>query len=1289
MAVSLCFLALTAAGAQAQTTPAPAQVTNTAQLRAGPLSIPSNTVDLTLRAPCVPQVTVLGGTEGTPLSAPGLLTLPYRVAQLGDAEARVALEAHVQGAAPEDVQVRVQDSAAPNAQPVDALSLAPGQSRDVVVAVLISRPLRAELTVALTATCGSGRAVSASRQVLVTPAAALLLTHTARPTGLAVGDRATGTLSLPNPTAGPLTPSFTVTLPVGLDYVPGSARQGDTPVEATVSADGRRLTLPARPAAASETTTLTYAVRATPAALATPRLTLLAQATATIDGAAQESGVVPAQVAILAGPFDRQATLVGTVYTDVNGNGRREDGEPAVVGARVLLSNGLQTLTDRQGEYTFRQLTPGPWQVRVEQPGGETARRLVDVQSLSRADFALTPTSTAGITAAQPAAPDEATGLIRQPLNGQVLSGRDRVNIAVQFPVGEPLTLRVNGQPVPETLVGEAGEAGGQQRLVYVGVPLRPGTNVLEAQSGDRTERVQVQVAGAAQRLTLNLVPGTQADGQSPVQVDLRAVDAAGQPSGSGTVTLSSSLEFLDLDADPRTSGYQVALRGGQALVRLAPLTAATEIRLDALYGDLRGQAALYVPAAQRQVTAFQVSAGLAYSAGTGLRPTFQARGYAEQPLLGGEIQAVLDTAGLPAPNDPAATPRRFSVTGSGTEASAALSSDLGFALRYERADLSLGYYHAPLTLDPLAGLPRTSALRGEYRSGAWRVRAFAARMPLNQTRETFVPDGGRQYRLSGAAQPGSEVVRVERGGQDVTLRPGLDYVLDPETGTLTLAQGLNGYGPEFALQTLVVTYQPAGAAAAQALAYGVGVGYAQGPWQLDAAAAVQAGTPIFGVRAAYRSDALTLSAAYARDLLYPQGRATLDGQYRAGPVSASVSLSHDPSRPEPLAGSAEAAYQAGPFGVRLAHRLLGGAGRTTLSAERAVTPTLALGAGLEVTWPTEAAPHPGLSGVVLARYARSGISAEVSHASPLLSTGSPQTRLNVSAALGPATTLRARVVQDWAAGGAPSGELGIEQTLGPTNLDVTYQLPTAAGQASRARLGLHTPIVLSDRLSADLSGSVTRDLGSGAMTVGGTFGVRYVTDTLVATASLDGTSAQGGRVTLRGGVTGSLGDHTLGADARVQLRPDLRAEFTVSHAWRTSRLALMQYHRLSQPINGNAAPVLEGEAAAYLTLPEFRSLELSPSLAYRVPLGGTPTVQGGLSLGLPLTSHLGLGASAYLIGQPSAGVSGAYGADVRYLLRDGLRVVAGYTWGAGAAQGLTPGARPGAFIRFDLFGGQ
>lgn len=60
------------------------------------------------------------------------------------------------------------------------------------------------------------------------------------------------------------------------------------------------------------------------------------------------------------------ALLAGRVYLDLNEDGHFDDTDIPLPGARVLLANGWQILTDTQGRYSFRNILPGPWSVMLD-----------------------------------------------------------------------------------------------------------------------------------------------------------------------------------------------------------------------------------------------------------------------------------------------------------------------------------------------------------------------------------------------------------------------------------------------------------------------------------------------------------------------------------------------------------------------------------------------------------------------------------------------------------------------------------------------------------------------------------------------------------------------------------------------------------------------------------------------------------------------------------------------------------------------------------------------------------
>ncbi|OWL94740.1 hypothetical protein CBQ26_14570 [Deinococcus indicus] len=913
----------------------------------------------------------------------------------------------------------------------------------------------------------------------------------------------------------------------------------------------------------------------------------------------------------------------------------------------------------------------------------------------------------------------ERDGLIRSPRDGVILAEGARTNVTLEGPSNVPVTLKVNGQVIPESLLGEAGQGQGVSRLVYIGLPLSVGENLIEATFGQQSDRVRVRVPGQAERLDLSLEEGVTADGSTPVALLVRTVDAQGLPSGAGQVTLSTDLEPLDPDADPQTAGYQVNLTGGVARVRLEPLSSARNVNVQAALGNLRASRALFVDVPGETIVTYQASAGVRYSPASGLNFEAQARGYAEVPLLGGALQASADTTGLPALTSAASAGKRFALTGSGTESRTNLSSDLGFAFRYERRDLSLGYYDGALALAPLSSLPRASALRGELRRGPWSVRALAARTPNGSVTETIQPDGGRSYLLSSLPRVGSERVTLISGASEQTLQAGRDYQLDGLTGRLTLASPLGLYGPDFEPQRLSVAYVPQGAGALE-LTLGAGLSYAQGPWTLDGGVARTGSEFRYGAQVQYRTLPLTVLASYRLDPEAPRGRFGIDAQYREGPVTASAAYTAEPTPDAAtVRGVGEVTYRQATFGVKLQHRVQTGDQRVSLTADRPLDSRWTVGAGAEVVFPT-ATEGTGLNGVVLARYAQDRTSAEVQHSQPLLGAARPQSRLNVNYRLSSTANLLGRLQQTWGEEGSLIGEVGVQQQLGNANLNVSYQLPGASGQSSRARFGVDVPINVTERIKANVSASVARELSTGLNSATGALGVRYLSETFSASLGVDASRGTDTRLTVRGGATGTLGQHVLSVDGSVQVLPATQAQLTLSHAWRTDRLALLQYHRLGNTDSSSVGTVLEGEIAldtqfplprtaaqaeaapegepaAATTPPEnaapARTLSLQPSFAYRVPVTDRQksTYQGGLSLTVPLTDRLSAGLNSYLISQPGLNsLNLTYGADLRYRVNDNLRVLAGYTAGAtGTAAGLTTGANPGVFLRADLSGGR
>jgi len=189
----------------------------------------------------------------------------------------------------------------------------------------------------------------------------------------------------------------------------------------------------------------------------------------------------------------------------------------------------------------------------------------------------------------------------------------------------------------------------------------------------------------------------------------------------------------------------------------------------------------------------------------------------------------------------------------------------------------------------------------------------------------------------------------------------------------------------------------------------------------------------------------------------------------------------------------------------------------------------------------------------------------------------------------------------------------------------------------------------------------------------------------LTGTLGVDGSVGNHGeKLAVRAGIAGSLDDRqVVSADVNFQAVPEMRGRFTVAYAYRGETLQALTYHRYRT----HPTPELEGEAA--LAWHPGMELQLRPSAAYRVrfadPAGNT--YQIGLGANYYFTSLLGIGGGAYYIVQPGTGRSG-----LSFSVEGSLRVVdpvwlnVGYTFGG--FEGLTLEARPGLYLRLDLFGG-
>ncbi|MEZ4630457.1 MAG: hypothetical protein R2880_07090 [Deinococcales bacterium] len=202
-------------------------------------------------------------------------------------------------------------------------------------------------------------------------------------------------------------------------------------------------------------------------------------------------------------------------------------------------------------------------------------------------------------------------------------------------------------------------------------------------------------------------------------------------------ITVAANLEFVDQDAEPLISGYQVRLDvDGVARLHFEPQTTVKRLELDIAYGETVQHSSLSLLGADSTFYHYQVSA-TARLLGGDLAANSFAQGYLEMPFAAGSLQAALDVGanyenasfaidterGLKTENNPT---ERFQMTGSGQEAKLPLRSDDGVAVRYDTEDLSIGYHAGTSQLPGFGASPNVTGLHVESR-GDVQVGAFAA----------------------------------------------------------------------------------------------------------------------------------------------------------------------------------------------------------------------------------------------------------------------------------------------------------------------------------------------------------------------------------------------------------------------------------------------------------------------------------------------------------------------------------------------------------------------------------
>lgn len=180
--------------------------------------------------------------------------------------------------------------------------------------------------------------------------------------------------------------------------------------------------------------------------------------------------------------------------------------------------------------------------------------------------------------------------------------------IIVQFPVGNEVELRVNGELSDRYLIGRT-ETDSKTDLVtqtWYGVSLQNGENTISAQvigSKEAPATVKVMVRGGADKLKVDTVEARiPADGISTATIRGTLLDKNGNRSNhDAVVTLATTAgEFVEPDSKPEQPGFQVQAKAGEFTATLKSGLDAKTVRIKATFGKLEDFAQLQFQTALR-----------------------------------------------------------------------------------------------------------------------------------------------------------------------------------------------------------------------------------------------------------------------------------------------------------------------------------------------------------------------------------------------------------------------------------------------------------------------------------------------------------------------------------------------------------------------------------------------------------------------------------------------------------------------------------------------------------------
>ncbi|BDG06825.1 hypothetical protein [Anaeromyxobacter oryzae] len=521
-------------------------------------------------------------------------------------------------------------------------------------------------------------------------------------------------------------------------------------------------------------------------------------------------------------------TVLGRVCLDVDGDGRCEEEEPGVAGARVIASAGGVAIAGPDGRFHLLDVPDrvvardrtayGGLSIAVEGLGARAAVELA-AEGAASVDLAV-PAAPAGSPPALALDPEA----VRPPAPGE-----REILLAGRVPVGS--VVEVGG-------VARAVGAGGE---VLVPVPLEHGARLIEL--------VIRAPGGAVSIVAWPVFVGRRADGSVLVLPGApeRVATVAAAPAAGGGLLVSGTIAP---GRRPRIAGALATPGAGGTFAAFAPAGAPPE--LEVLEADVaRVRVPLAAPAAAGMSVATALGeAEVSFLGRPGLLVTGRASGALRARLGAVDVEAGADLddrdrlGDLARPRDAltlehALEPARTFLTAGDAGAADDRNAARGRLWARVAGDggrLELGGARAGLTGSELGRYDR--ALFGGKGEGAavlgpveLRASAFGATLradaagnaPPLPAHDALSATGGALFWLShGEVVPGSEALRVEwrdpftgRVVRQRTLVRGEDYEISWATGRVILARPLSSVAAPAAL----VTADPFVAAAAVLLA--------------------------------------------------------------------------------------------------------------------------------------------------------------------------------------------------------------------------------------------------------------------------------------------------------------------------------------------------------------------------------------------------------------------------------------------------------------------------------------